>query len=73
MASFVVIAIATSAAFGILFGAFFRICYIINREDRHGTVVGSAPTRACMSARHIAGWHRLRWDTTGPRRPAIAY
>ncbi len=72
MASFIAIAVATFATFAIMSGVFLRICYVIKREDRHGTLAGSAPSRACMSARHIAGWHRFRWET-GPRRPAIAH
>jgi hypothetical protein len=70
MASFVAIALATSAAFGTLLAAFFAICYNIKREDRRGTLDGNAPSRACMGARHIAGWHRFRWET-GPQRLSI--
>jgi hypothetical protein len=71
MASFVSIAIALFAAYGVLFGAFFAISFAIRREDRHGTVTGRPPSRACESARHIAGWHRVRWGQTGPRATAI--
>ena len=66
MASLVTIAIASSVAFGVLFGAFFAISFAIRREDKVGTLTGQAPSKACQSARHVAGFHRLRWDTLGP-------
>jgi len=67
MASIVTIAIASAVAFGVLFGAFLAISFAIRREDKIGTLTGRAPSRACQSARHVAGFHRLRWDTLGPR------
>ena len=70
MAGFVTTLIAftvgTAAAFGILFGAFFAISFAIRREDVTGTLTGHAPSRACRNARHVAGYHRLRWDSFGP-------
>ena len=66
MASLVTIAIASSVAFGVLFGAFLAISFAIRREDRVGTLTGRAPSRACQSARQVAGFHRLRWDSLGP-------
>ena len=71
MASLVTIAIALFIAYGVLFGAFFVISFTIRREDSLGTVTGRAPSRARQSARHIAGWHRFRWDLAGPHTPAI--
>ncbi len=71
MASFVIIAIALSAACTLLFGVFLAISFTIEREDRHRTVTGHAPSRVCQSARHIAGWHRFRWEQTGPRTPVL--
>jgi hypothetical protein len=71
VASFIPIAIALFAAYGVLFGVFFVISFAIRREDRRGTVIGRAPSLACQSARHIAGWHRLRWDQSGPRATAL--
>jgi hypothetical protein len=66
MASIVWIAIGIAAAYGALFGAFLAISFAIRREDKVGTLAGRAPSRACQRARHVAGFHRLRWDSFGP-------
>lgn len=60
-------AAGTVAAFGILFGAFFVISFAIRREDVTGTLTGHAPSRACRSARLLTQWHRVRWESEGPR------
>jgi hypothetical protein len=63
----------TAVAFSVLFGAFFAISLAIRREDKTGTLTGHAPNRACQSARHLTQWHRIRWESDGPRpRLAIA-
>lgn len=63
----------TAAAFGVLFGAFLAISFAIRREDATGTLTGRAPSRACQSARSLTQWHRVRWESEGPRpRLAIA-
>jgi hypothetical protein len=67
MASLVTIAIALTATSGILIGAFLAVSFAIRREDKRGSLTIAAPSRACQSARHVAGFHRLRWDTFGPR------
>jgi hypothetical protein len=67
MASIVWITIGIAVAYGILFGEFLAISFAIRREDKVGTLTGCAPSRACESARHVAGFHRLRWDSFGPR------
>ena len=71
MAGFITTLIAfgagTAAAFGILFGAFFVISFAIRREDVTGTLTGHAPSRACRSARLLTQWHRVRWESEGPR------
>jgi hypothetical protein len=67
MASIVWIAIGITIACGALFTAFLAISFAIRREDKVGTLTGHAPSRACESARHVAGFHRLRWDSFGPR------
>ena len=71
MASFVIIAIALSAVCTLLFGAFLTISFTIHREDRMSTVTGHAPSWVCRGARHVAGWHRLRWDQAGARTPVL--
>jgi hypothetical protein len=71
MASFVTIAIALFVAYCVLFGAFFAISFTIRREDSLGTLTGRAPSWVCQSARHIAGWHRSRWDPAGPHAPRL--
>jgi hypothetical protein len=66
-------AAGTAAAFGILLGAFLAISFAIRREDVTGTLTGHAPSRACRSARFLTQWHRIRWESEGPRpRLAIA-
>jgi hypothetical protein len=67
MASIMWITIGITVAYGILFGAFLAISFAIRREDKVGTLVGRAPSRACQSARHVAGFHRVRWDSFGPK------
>jgi hypothetical protein len=71
MAGFITTLIAfgagTAAAFGILFGAFFVISFAIRREDVTGTLTGHAPSRACRGARLLTQWHRVRWESEGPR------
>jgi len=69
----IVFTAGTAAAFGILFGAFFAISFAIRKEDLTGTLTGRAPSRACRSARLLTQWHRVRWESEGPRpRLAIA-
>lgn len=67
MAEFITLAIALAVTCGALFGAFLAISFAIRREDNRGSLTIAAPTRACRNARHVAGFHRLRWDTFGPR------
>jgi hypothetical protein len=67
MASIMWITIGITVAYGILFGAFLAISFAIRREDKVGTLVGRAPDWKCKSARHVAGFHRLRWDSFGPK------
>lgn len=65
--------VGTAVAFGVLFGAFFAVSFAIRKEDKIGTLTGRAPSRACQSARLLTQWHRVRWDSEGPRpRLAIA-
>ena len=71
MASLVPIAIALFAAYGVLLVGFYLISRAIRREDKAGTLTGRAPTRVCWSARHMAGWHRVRWDHAGPTTPVV--
>lgn len=71
MAGFVVLAIVLTAASGILMGAFLAISFAIRREDNRGSLTIAAPTRACQSARHVTGFHRLRWEQLGPRSGAL--
>lgn len=66
MTSLVTIAIALSAAYGVLFGAFLAISFAIRREDGVGSLAGQAPSRACRSARLMTGWHRSRWESIRP-------
>jgi hypothetical protein len=66
MAGFVAFAIALSVTCGGLFVAFLVISFTIRREDNRGSLTIPAPSRACQSARHVAGFHRLRWDSFGP-------
>ncbi len=72
MASIIWIAIGIAVAYGILFVAFLAISFAIRREDKIGTLTGHAPSKACESARHVAGFHRLRWDSFGPRSGAAS-
>jgi hypothetical protein len=67
MADIVWIIIGITVAFGALSGALLAISFAIRREDKVGTLTGRAPSRACRSARHVAGFHRLRWDSFGRR------
>ena len=67
MAGIAIITIGITVGWGALFCAFLAISFAIRREDRVGTLVGRAPSRTCRSARHVAGFHRLRWDSFGPR------
>src|SRR5215471_15339607 len=60
-------AAVTTAALGILFGAFLAISFAIRREDKVGTLTGRAPSRACRSARYLTQWHRIRWGRDGAR------
>jgi hypothetical protein len=60
VASIVWIAIGTAVAYGAVFGSFLAISFAIRREDKVGTLTGRAPSRACRSARQVAGFHRLR-------------
>jgi hypothetical protein len=60
-------AAGTAAAFAILFGAFLAISFAIRREDVTGTLTGHAPSRTCRSARLLTQWHRVRWESEGPR------
>jgi len=73
VSTLIIFAAATAGAFGILFGAFFAISFAIRKEDVTGTLTGHAPSRACRSARLLTQWHRVRWESEGPRpRLAIA-
>jgi hypothetical protein len=67
MASIVWITIGITLTCGALFCAFLAISFAIRREDKVGTLAGRAPSKACQSARHVAGFHRLRWNSFGPR------
>jgi hypothetical protein len=58
---FIVFAVGTAVAFGILFGSFFAISRAIRKEDWTGSLTGQAPNRACQSARYLTGWSRSRW------------
>jgi hypothetical protein len=71
MAGFVTFAIVLTITGGILLGAFLAISFTISREDRRGSLTVPAPTRACRNARHVTGYHRLRWETLGPRSGAL--
>lgn len=66
MAEFITFAIALTITAGVLFGAFLAICFMIRREDKRGSLTIPAPSRACRNARHVAGFHRLRWESFGP-------
>jgi len=70
MASLVTIAIALSAAYGVLFAGFLLISRAIRREDNHETLTGRAPNWLCWIARHMVGFHRVNWDRARPRTPA---
>ena len=71
LTTLIVFTIGTATAFGVLFGAFFAISFAIRREDVTGTLTGHAPSRACRGARFLTQWHRVRWDSEGPR-PRLA-
>ena len=71
MAGFVTFAIVLTVTCGVLLGAFLAISFTIRREDRSGSLTIPAPNRACRNARHVTGYHRLRWDTLGPRSGAL--
>ncbi|MGH3168865.1 MAG: hypothetical protein ACRDN0_23650 [Trebonia sp.] len=66
MAEFMTFAIALAITAGVLFGAFLAISFTIRREDKRGSLTIPAPSRACRNARHVAGFHRLRWESFGP-------
>lgn len=66
MAEFITFAIALAITCGVLFGAFLAISFAIRREDNRGSLATPAPTRACRNARHVTGFHRLRWERYGP-------
>lgn len=66
VASLVIVAISIAVAYGVVFGAFVAISFAIRREDHRGTLVGRAPGLASRSARHVAGYHRIKWDSFGP-------
>jgi hypothetical protein len=66
MADLITFAIAFAVTCGVLFGAFLAVSLTIRREDRRGSLTIPAPSRACRNARHVTGFHRLRWDTFGP-------
>lgn len=66
MASLVTFTFVLLIACGVLLGAFLAISFAIRREDKRGSLTIQAPTRACRSARHVAGFHRLRWESFGP-------
>lgn len=66
MASLVTFAIILTIACGVLFVGFLAISFAIRREDNRGSLTVPAPSRACRNARHVAGYHRLRWDSFGP-------
>jgi hypothetical protein len=66
--TFIAFGAALAGALGVLFGAFFAISFAIRREDKSGTLTGLAPSRACQSARTLTQWHRIRWESDGPRR-----
>lgn len=51
----------------LVFGAYLKISFTINREDRSGSISGDAPNWTCRRARSMTGYHRLRWDGVGPR------
>lgn len=67
MAEFITFAIALAGAGGVLLGVFLAISFAIRREDSRGSLTIPAPTRSCRNARHVAGFHRLRWEQQGPR------
>jgi hypothetical protein len=71
MAGLVTFALALTVTSGILIGAFLAVSFAIRREDRRGSLTIAAPSRACQSARHVTGFHRLRWDQFGPRSGAL--
>jgi hypothetical protein len=66
MASLVTFAIILTVTCGVLFVGFLAISFAIRREDNRGSLTVAAPSRACRNARHVAGYHRLRWDSFGP-------
>jgi Flp pilus assembly protein protease CpaA len=62
MAEFITFAIALVITCCVLIGAFLVISFTIRREDNRGSLTIPAPTRACRNARHVTGFHRLRWE-----------
>jgi hypothetical protein len=74
IATLITFTVGTAVAFGVLFGAFFAISFAIRREDVTGTLTGHAPSRACRGARLLTQWHRVRWESEGPRtRPSSVF
>jgi hypothetical protein len=68
MAVLVLIAIALFSAYGVLLVGFVLISRAIRREDNDHTLAGRAPNWVCWSARHMVGFHLVRWESTSPRR-----
>lgn len=61
MASLIIIALVTAAA-GVVFGAYFKICFAIRREDRRKWSLRSeAPSQSAQSARSFVGISGSRW------------
>ncbi|MCW2934055.1 MAG: hypothetical protein JWM19_5017 [Actinomycetia bacterium] len=54
-----IIVVATTVAFGILFGGFIAVCGSIRRVDKHGSLQ-KAPT----PLRHLTGAYAARWDAS---------
>lgn len=66
MAALVFLGIIAVVA-GIALGVYLKISFTISREDRSGSITADAPNRACRNVRSMTGYHRLRWEDTGPR------
>jgi hypothetical protein len=62
MASLIVIVLVAVLAGGV-FGAYFKICFTIRRDDRvKGALRFDPPSRAARSARDLVGIGNSKWD-----------
>ncbi|HEX9041145.1 MAG TPA: hypothetical protein VF838_08960 [Trebonia sp.] len=62
MAALIIISIITAVA-GVVFGAYLKICFAIQREDRRkGSLRLDAPSPSARNARNLVGISSSKWD-----------